>query len=316
MNEMIYIGKTVSTFGIKGELKVISDFEYCDRAYQVNKKILINNIEHVISGIRYHKNYVLLKIDNLNNINDILKYVGFNIYIKRIDLGLKGCEYLYKDLINSEVIDDDNTKLGKVIEVLNGNNVLIKVKGSKEFLIPLIDNYISKFDLNKKILDIGAGAGTYLINVAKNDNTVTGKMLDLPAMSKLQNDRIKENNLQNRLVSEECDYNSNFPIEKYDDVFLFAVVHQEHEENLKKLINNIYEILNPKGRLFLTSFFLNEDKISPKFAVQFAVEMIASSNDGKVYTFNEIEKILKTRFDNLQKIEDIPGPATLYIATK
>ena len=152
MNEMIYIGKTVSTFGIKGELKVISDFEYCDRAYQVNKKILINNIENIISGIRYHKNYVLLKIDNLNNINDILKYVGFNIYIKRIDLGLKEDEYLYKDLINSEVIDADNTKLGKVIEVLNGNNVLIKVKGSKEFLIPLIDNYISKFDLNKKIL--------------------------------------------------------------------------------------------------------------------------------------------------------------------
>ena len=152
MNEMIYIGKTVSTFGIKGELKVISDFEYCDKAYQVNKKILINNIEHIISGIRYHKNYVLLKIDNLNNINDILKYVGFNIYIKRIDLGLKEGEYLYKDLINSEVIDDDNTKLGKVIEVLNGNNVLIKVKGSKEFFIPLIDNYVSKFDLNKKIL--------------------------------------------------------------------------------------------------------------------------------------------------------------------
>ena len=152
MNEMIYIGKTVSTFGIKGELKVISDFEYCDKAYKVGNKVLINNIEHIISSIRYHKNYVLLKIDNLNNINDILKYVGFNIYIKRIDLGLKESEYLYKDLINSEVIDDDNTKLGKVIEVLNGNNVLIKVKGSKEFLIPLIDNYISKFDLNKKIL--------------------------------------------------------------------------------------------------------------------------------------------------------------------
>lgn len=152
MNEMIYIGKTVSTFGIKGELKVISDFEYCDRAYQIDKKILINNIEHVISGIRYHKNYVLLKIDNLNNINDILKYVGFNIYIKRIDLGLKEDEYLYKDLINSDVIDDDNTKLGKVIEILNGNNVLIKVKGTKEFFIPLIDNYINKFDLDKKIL--------------------------------------------------------------------------------------------------------------------------------------------------------------------
>ena len=152
MNEMIYIGKTVSTFGIKGELKVISDFEYCDKAYTVGNKVLINNIEHIISSIRYHKNYVLLKIDNLNNINDILKYVGFNIYIKRLDLNLSKDEFLYKDLINSEVIDEDDTKLGKIIEVVNGINVLIKVKGTKEFYIPLIDNYVKRFDLDKKIL--------------------------------------------------------------------------------------------------------------------------------------------------------------------
>ena len=152
MNEMIYIGKTVSTFGIKGELKVISDFEYCDKAYKVGNKVLINNIEHVISEVRYHKNYVLLKIDNLNNINDILKYVGFNIYIKRLDLNLSKDEFLYKDLINSEVIDEDDTKLGKIIEVVNGINVLIKVKGTKEFYIPLIDNYVKRFDLDKKIL--------------------------------------------------------------------------------------------------------------------------------------------------------------------
>ena len=152
MNEMIYIGKTVSTFGIKGELKVISDFEYCDKAYKVGNKVLINNIEHIIGSIRYHKNYVLLKIDNLNNINDILKYVGFNIYIKRLDLNLSKDEFLYKDLINSEVVDEDDTKLGKIIEVVNGINVLIKVKGTKEFYIPLIDNYVKRFDLDKKIL--------------------------------------------------------------------------------------------------------------------------------------------------------------------
>ena len=152
MNEMIYIGKTVSTFGIKGELKVISDFEYCDKAYKVGNKVLINNIEHIISSIRYHKNYVLIKIDNLNNINDILKYVGFNIYIKRLDLNLSKDEFLYKDLINSEVVDEDDTKLGKIIEVVNGINVLIKVKGTKEFYIPLIDNYVKRFDLDKKIL--------------------------------------------------------------------------------------------------------------------------------------------------------------------
>ena len=152
MNEMIYIGKTVSTFGIKGELKVISDFEKCDKAYKIGNKVLINNIEHVISGIRYHKNYILLEIDNLKNINDILKYVGFNIYIKRMDLHLEENEFLYKDLINSDVIDDDGSNLGKIIEVEQGVNLLIKVKGSKEFYIPYVDEYIISFDLNNKKL--------------------------------------------------------------------------------------------------------------------------------------------------------------------
>ena len=50
MNEMIYIGKTVSTFGIKGELKVISDFEKCVKAYKVGNKTMyiskpVQNIE-------------------------------------------------------------------------------------------------------------------------------------------------------------------------------------------------------------------------------------------------------------------------------
>ena len=152
MNEMIYIGKTVSTFGIKGELKVISDFEKCNKAYKIGNKILINNIEHVISGIRYHKNYILLEIDDLKNINDILKYVGFNIYIKRMDLHLEENEFLYKDLINSDVIDDDGSNLGKIIEVEQRVNLLIKVKGSKEFYIPYVDEYIISFDLNNKKL--------------------------------------------------------------------------------------------------------------------------------------------------------------------
>lgn len=152
MNEMIYIGKTVSTFGIKGELKVISDFEKCDKAYKIGNKILINNIEHVISGIRYHKNYILLEIDDLKNINNILKYVGFNIYIKRMDLHLEENEFLYKDLINSDIIDNDGSNLGKIIEVEQGVNLFIKVKGSKEFYIPYVDEYIISFDLNNKKL--------------------------------------------------------------------------------------------------------------------------------------------------------------------
>jgi 16S rRNA processing protein RimM len=151
MNEMIFIGKSVSTFGIKGELKVRSDFNYLDKAYKIGNVILINNIEHKISGVRYHKNHVLLKIDNLENINDVLDYVGYNIYIKRSDLNLSSNEYLDSDLINSDVIND-GINLGKVIDVIRGVNTLIKVSGKVMFYIPYVDEYIINFDLENKKL--------------------------------------------------------------------------------------------------------------------------------------------------------------------
>lgn len=151
MNEMIFIGKSTSTFGIKGELKVRSDFNYLDKAYKIGNIVLINNIEHKISGVRYHKNHVLLKIDNLENINDVLDYVGYNIYIKRSDLNLSSTEYLDSDLINSDVIND-GINLGKVIDVIRGVNTLIKVRGKVMFYIPYVDEYIINFDLENKKL--------------------------------------------------------------------------------------------------------------------------------------------------------------------
>ena len=153
---------------------------------------------------------------------------------------------------------------------------------------------------NHKILDVGAGAGTYLITMAKKYKTVTGKMIDLPEMVKIQNKKIKKAELQLQITAEECNYNEKFPAEKYDDVFLFAVVHQESKENLDKLLKNIYSVLEPEGRLFLTSFFLNEDKISPEFSVQFEIQ----------------DLMIQNKFKEIKRIDEIPGPATLYVAKK
>ena len=69
-----------------------------------------------------------------------------------MDLHLEENEFLYKDLISSDVIDNDGSNLGKIIEVEQGVNLLIKVKGSKEFYIPYVDEYIINFDLNNKKL--------------------------------------------------------------------------------------------------------------------------------------------------------------------
>jgi len=148
MNEMIVIGKTVSTHGIKGELKVVSNFEYKEKAYIIDNKILINNIEHTISSVRYHKQYILLGIDDLTNINDVLEFVGYNIYIARSDLKLDENEYLLKDLVGLDVIDD-NKSIGKVSEIVMGNSSNY-IRINDEFLVPIIPEYIVKIDINNK----------------------------------------------------------------------------------------------------------------------------------------------------------------------
>ena len=40
MDEFIYLGKIVNTHGIKGELRIISNFKYKEKAFSLKRKLL------------------------------------------------------------------------------------------------------------------------------------------------------------------------------------------------------------------------------------------------------------------------------------
>lgn len=179
--------------------------------------------------------------------------------------------------------------------------------------------YISDiFDFNNhNILDVGAGAGTYSIAVGQKYGAATGILFDLPAVAEIISENLVQNNLADRFTIKPGDYNETLPEGKFDDIFLFAVAHQEESTHLKSLLREIYAHLKEGGRLFLSSFFLNADKISPEFSVMFALEMLVMSTSGKVYTHDEIcEMISSVGFLNIQRDDKMPGPSTLYTATK
>ena len=52
---LIYLGKVVNTHGIKGELRIISDFKYKNTVFQVNNKIYIDKNIYIIKSYRHHK---------------------------------------------------------------------------------------------------------------------------------------------------------------------------------------------------------------------------------------------------------------------
>jgi len=140
--EKLFVGKIVTTFGIKGELKVLSVFTMSEQVYQIGQTILINEEEHQITSVRKHQDHYLIGIDNYNDINLVLQYQGLSIYIYRENLQLMGEDYLLEDL-NNYAVYDENQLVGYVSEVVpSEHNPLIKV--DNRFYIPLRSAYIKE----------------------------------------------------------------------------------------------------------------------------------------------------------------------------
>ena len=86
-----------------------------------------------------------------NNINEVLKYKGKNVYVNDSDIKLDNNKYLDEELIGLNVIYEDNNK-GTIIDIERyDKTVLFNIKNNdKEYLIPYNDNIIDKIDINNK----------------------------------------------------------------------------------------------------------------------------------------------------------------------
>lgn len=153
--EKVYIGKIVNTHGIKGELRILSDFEFKDKAFKVNTEIYIDNEKHIIKSYRRHKNYDMITIDNYNNINDVLYLLKKKVYKKKNDLDLSDEEILDSDLLTYKVIDKNkNYGIIKEIFLASPTNKIIRVLFDKEVLIPINSPMIKKIDKKLKIVEV------------------------------------------------------------------------------------------------------------------------------------------------------------------
>ena len=154
--EFINIGKIVNTHGIKGELRILSDFRHKDKVFKKGMKFYVGKEkeEFTVNSYRFHKIFDMVTFDGFNNINDVLYLKGRQVYINKEDLVLDDGEVYIEDLIGYEVIMGDKN-LGKVTDVIynpKANDVL-KVG---DILIPYVKDFIIKIEDNKiYIIEIG-----------------------------------------------------------------------------------------------------------------------------------------------------------------
>ncbi|MBE6160281.1 MAG: 16S rRNA processing protein RimM [Lactobacillales bacterium] len=150
--DFIYVGEIVNTHGIKGEVRIISEFKYKKEVFKKGFKIYIDKEkEMTINTYRVHKMYDMVTFEDINDINDVIEYKGLNVYINREDLKIDGI--LDEDIIGLNAYSIDK-EIGVVTEILKSkaHDILVVEKNNIRSLIPYINEFVEEIDLeNKKI---------------------------------------------------------------------------------------------------------------------------------------------------------------------
>lgn len=149
---LIYIGKIVNTHGIKGEVRLLSNFEEKDLIFKEGFKVYIGsmNEEETINTYRHHKQFEMISFKGINDINLVLKYKGKKVYINKDDLNLKDDEYLLEDLIGMKIINNEE-QLGTVTDIYDTKaGKLLYISFAKNYYIPYNSNYIKQVDVRRK----------------------------------------------------------------------------------------------------------------------------------------------------------------------
>ena len=147
----IYIGKIVNTHALKGEVRIISDFEYKDRVFKKGTDLYIGQFKNkeVIETYRVHKQFDMVKFEGIDYINDVIKYKGMSVYILDSDLSLNDSELLESDFSHMKVYSNGK-EVGIITEYRNDNgNKMIRVNNK---FIPYNNDFIEKIDKKNSII--------------------------------------------------------------------------------------------------------------------------------------------------------------------
>lgn len=155
MEEYIVVGQIINTHGIKGEVKVYPLTDNRNRFKEL-KYVYIDGEKRDILNCKLQVNKVILKIKNINTIEEAIKYKNKYISVDREQaVTLPEGRYYTSDVTGCRVIDTDHKEIGDIFRVIEtGSNDVFWVKGKKEVLIPVIEEVVTNINIDERIITI------------------------------------------------------------------------------------------------------------------------------------------------------------------
>lgn len=151
---MIKVGYIATTYGVKGELKVMpltnnpQDFEKFKYVY-IHEKNVYEKI--YIERLRFHKNFLIIKFKEIPDMNRAEELRESYLYLTEEELIPLPKDHFYVfQLIGLDVFQGEE-HLGKIKDIheTGSNDVLVVEKDTKEILIPALKSVIKEINFAK-----------------------------------------------------------------------------------------------------------------------------------------------------------------------
>ena len=168
-----------------------------------------------------------------------------------------------------------------------------------------------------KVLDVAAGHGMFGIAIAQQNPRATIVALDWPSVLAVAEENARRFDVSDRYRllpgdALEADLGAGF-----DAVVMPNVMHIWDRPTNVRFLKKVHAALAPKGRIVIVEFVPNDDRVSPTVPALFALNMLANTTAGDVYTFSEHRAMLsEAGFPDCQAQQLSPTPHTAIVATK
>jgi 16S rRNA processing protein RimM len=159
----IPVGRVVSTRGLRGEIR----FQYYNDSetslYQYRSFFADcdgRKVQLRPSQIESRRGYFLIQFGGLETPSSVSFLIGKELFVKEEDLpGLSEGEYYDYQLIGLKVIDENGKSLGQVREIIHTKaNDIIVIKGEKELLVPMQEEFVLDIDVGAASIRVSEGA--------------------------------------------------------------------------------------------------------------------------------------------------------------
>lgn len=161
MEERFQVGVITSTHGVRGEVKVYPTTDDPKRFKRLKEVILDTGKEQLIleiEGVKFFKQFVILKFKGFDNINDIEKYRQKSLYVTRANaVRLRKDEYFIADLMGLTVIDEEDKEIGVLKDVMEtgANDVYeITMNDGRELLLPAIKQCVLEVNVEEGFIKV------------------------------------------------------------------------------------------------------------------------------------------------------------------